>query len=1363
MSQDPTTSSKESILVVDDTPNNLSLLTRMLSEHGYQVRIAPSGQRAIQSAQLTPPDLILLDIMMPKMDGYAVCQALKADERTKKIPVIFISALTEAIDQAKAFSIGGVDYITKPFQMEEVLARVENQLSIGRLSQQLVQENARLQKEIRDKEITARQCQQVEEALRQSIINLRRQNLVLTELARHQALNQGDLKGALKEITEAVVRNISVERASIWLFDETGSYLQCLDLFQQSLKQHSAGLELLVVDYPAYFQALAHESVIAADDAHRDPRTQEFSQVYLAPLGITSMLDAPIRLGGVMVGVLCSEHVGSMRHWMPEDHNFVRSAADLVSLALEAGKRKRAEIALRESETKFALAFRSSPDAISITTLTDGRYIEVNESFCQLFGYDAQEVIGHTLCELNIWVNPDEQNRLQQLLHNQGVVRNVEVDFRTKLGEVRTGLLSAEIIDLGFERCLLSISKDITDRKRIEQERSELITSLQKSETTLAQAQRVAHVGSWEFDVLTETFTWSEELFYIFGIDPTQPEPTYSQFIETIHPDDQTLFQQTLEQAIANRTAYEFDLRIGRPDASIRYIEIRGETVVNDTQQVMRLFGTALDITIRKQAEQALRESLKREYAIAKVIQRIRQTLDIPRIFNATTEELRQLLKCDRVGIYQFNSDWSGEFVAESVGSGWISLLADQKNDPDLKASFLNQENCTVKTLKLEHDPVQDTYLQETQGGIYNHGVSHRCVKDIYTANFSPCYINLLERFQARAYITVPIFCGNQLWGLLASYQNSGARQWEAAEINIMVQIGTQLGVALQQAELLQETQTQATQLQEAKEAAEVANRAKSQFLANMSHELRTPLNAILGFTQVMNRDAALSQEQRQHLEIIMRSGEHLLELINDILEMSKIEAGRTALNESSFDLFHLLDSLQEMLQIKAQAKDLQLIFERTPEVPQHIFTDEGKLRQVLINLLGNAIKFTHQGCVTLRVRVGDEAIQEHSTHARLYFQVSDTGPGIAPDEIEALFQPFTQTATGRKSNEGTGLGLPISHSFVQLMGGEMTVNSTPGNGATFTFDIVFKLAQGYDLQATPATRQVIGFSPDQAVYRILVVEDKWTNRLLLVKLLADVGFQVREAENGQEAIELWSSWKPHLIFMDMQMPVMDGYEATKHIRAAENSRQVEGMPPLVLEPQSSPGSQEDHLLNQSSGGAKFPAEKAEPLMHHPVHPTDGKHLYTTQSLPEGSLRPCPSAPHRSTVIIALTASAFEEQRAATLSVGCDDFIRKPFRESLLFDKMARHLGVNYVYATEDSSSHTQRATRLSSLTKEEINGMPPEWVQELYQAAISMDDQEIVQLIQQIPQTQTTLASTLMDLVDNFRLDIIIDCLEAE
>jgi len=348
------------------------------------------------------------------------------------------------------------------------------------------------------------------------------------------------------------------------------------------------------------------------------------------------------------------------------------------------------------------------------------------------------------------------------------------------------------------------------------------------------------------------------------------------------------------------------------------------------------------------------------------------------------------------------------------------------------------------------------------------------------------------------------------------------------------------------------------TERKQAEEATDVANQAKSQFLANMSHELRTPLNAILGFSQLMNKSANLAPEDKQNLKIIIRSGEHLLTLINQVLDLSKIEAGRITLDETTFDLFRLLGDLETMFQLKANNKGLHLFFERSDAVPQYVRTDEVKLRQVLINLLSNAIKFTKEGSVSVRVAVVSHKKQQTTNNRQLtiHFEIEDTGVGIAPEEIENIFEAFVQAKTGRELREGTGLGLSISRKFVQLMGGQITVSSIVDKGSTFKFDIDIGVGvvEPNAIATQQPTRRVIALEPNQQRYRLLIVDDKPDNRQLLIQLLSPLGFELREASNGRDAIALWETWQPHLIFMDLRMPVMDGFEATQQIRNNQNS-----------------------------------------------------------------------------------------------------------------------------------------------------------------------------------------------------------------
>ncbi|OAI04230.1 hybrid sensor histidine kinase/response regulator [Methylomonas methanica] len=337
-----------------------------------------------------------------------------------------------------------------------------------------------------------------------------------------------------------------------------------------------------------------------------------------------------------------------------------------------------------------------------------------------------------------------------------------------------------------------------------------------------------------------------------------------------------------------------------------------------------------------------------------------------------------------------------------------------------------------------------------------------------------------------------------------------------------------------------------------AKDAAEAANRAKSIFLANMSHELRTPLNAILGFSSMMRSDPDLPQTQRDNLNIINRSGEHLLKLINDVLEVAKIEAGRLQLEVAPFDLGGMVRDVAEMMQMRAEQKGLRLDLDQSSEFPRYIKGDEARLRQTLINLVGNAVKFTEQGVVTIRLGV------KQNRRQHLLLEVEDTGPGIHLDDQKRLFEPFVQLVEGCV-NKGTGLGLTISRQFVRLMGGDISVASTPGKGSLFRIELPVETASADDVVKPEAKKQgeVIGIAPGQPVYRILIAEDQLENQLLLSRLMTSIGLEVKVAENGEQCVETYRNWQPDLIWMDRRMPVMSGEEATKRIRQLPDGGKV--------------------------------------------------------------------------------------------------------------------------------------------------------------------------------------------------------------
>jgi two-component system sensor histidine kinase/response regulator len=760
--------------------------------------------------------------------------------------------------------------------------------------------------------------------------------------------------------------------------------------------------------------------------------------------------------------------------------------------------------------------------------------------------------------------------------------------------------------------------------------------------------------GIWDWNVRTQTLFVSPRWKEMLGYDDADLLNHFNTWKQLLHPEDRESVLNCLQAYLDRQIpTYRVEFRLLCKDGRYKWILSRGEALWDESGQAMRVAGSHTDINDRKQREKALEIQAERDNLLTRITRQLIEK-EIDSAIDRTLEALGTFTHSARGYIIQYSTcrqQWS--MVYE-----WCN-----PHHPDITPVLEESQNLSIDTFPwfseqlLSGIPIRLNSIEDLPPTAIPE-------REILIPSPTPCLL------------IVPMLDSiGKTVGYLGLDASKG-KQWTQEDLNLVQLVGELIAIA--QARYKAEIE-----LKEAKDLADSANRSKSEFLANMSHELRTPLNAILGFTRLMVRDDHLSGEQRDYLGIVNRSGEHLLELINDILEMSKIEAGRTTFNPHNFDLYYLLSNIEEMLQPQARAKGLTLIFDRSADLPRYIHSDESKLRQILINLLGNGLKFTASGGVTLRMK----AVAETRESYRLLVEIEDTGPGIANDEIPQLFEPFVQTETGRKSQQGTGLGLPISQKFVELLGGTLRVSSVVGKGSIFAFDMQMTLATLEERESPVPSRKVSGLAPHQPNYRILVVDDRPESRLLLDTLLFSVGFASRQAANGREAIELWQTWRPHLIWMDMRMPVMDGYAATREIRRLEGEN------------------------------------------------------------------------HRETVIIALTASAFEEDRALVIAAGCDDFVRKPFQEEVIWQKMAEYLGVSYLYADETFRS-TPQPIGLERL-KSQLALMPEDWIRQLRQAAGECNDDRVLDLTEEIPGDRAELSASLQQLASQFLFDAIIELIQ--
>jgi len=807
-------------------------------------------------------------------------------------------------------------------------------------------------------------------------------------------------------------------------------------------------------------------------------------------------------------------------------------------------ERKMAEDALHNERALFRTIIDLIPDAVYVKDF-EGRKILANPKEVFFAGKDSEdELIGKTDADFY----PTEQVKRSQeedrfVIQSGKSLLNIEGNLTDKEGRNHSLLISkVPLYDVhGKITGLVGVTHDITERKQAEVE----LQTAHKSLSDILNAAKHTSIISTDTNGIITVFSKGSEKMLGYSaqevIGKKSPACFHleSEMVERGKELSNELGRKIegFDVFVAKAKIHEHEERTWTyilKDGTAIQVNLIVSAIRDNNDDVIGFLGIANDITEQKKAENSLVQQTRMQQILMDMASNY-INIPIAKVGEAINKSLKEM----------------GEFVAADR-----SYIFDYDFK---KQTTSNRYEWCFEDIQPQIEELQDVPLELFPDWVNAHRNGNIMYIEDVSALPDGGLKNILEPQGIKSLLTVPMMAGDQCIGFVGFDSVKKHHQYDTKEITLLELFSHMLVNVTKRSksekELIETNlnlELASTKANEMALQAEMANKSKSVFLANMSHEIRTPLNAIIGFSQLLNRDRHLTESQKEYIVSIIRAGEHLLSLINDILELSKMEAGRLELNPMNVDLNLLFADIQMIFKEPAKSQHLQYIFETAADLPRFVIVDDNKLRRIMINLIGNAIKFTDEGGIAVRVRA--DKINEKKS--RLIVEIQDSGPGISADELDKLFKHFVQTSSGINKSSGTGLGLALSRELAILMGGNIIVTSEVGKGSVFTFFV--EIENGKSEAAQDSFRKrVIGYEKAETNYRILVVDDKEENLQVVTSLLNLVGFETMVAINGEDAIVKFEEWNPHLILMDMRMPVMDGYEATRRIKSTKKGKQI--------------------------------------------------------------------------------------------------------------------------------------------------------------------------------------------------------------